>query len=1761
MKLINGQIRLIEKFDTENRDRAYVCQQLENPGVDCFVKILDRNKQGSLIENYIDRIEFYKSIDHRGILSTIDFGPVRTVDLKEASSGMYYILSEFTPWETLDVAMDSLDTYARGILLLKLIEALEYIHFRGISYDVLSPDKIFVNPEGDMKLLNITSVVHRKLQADKLRKVRDNLTPKDWESKDGNDAKTDCWSLGVIVEMLFSQSGSALPEEKQIFINALIEDLMTKNPTSSRKTLSDHFEDIRNEFGIDYARDLGAEREKLQLGVLPGRTQKDYKHYLSRKSFDKIYDKGYMGLMVDGHGGVGKKKYIREIFRRRGLEGDRTYIIEAGEGDYPNIDYFKTFLVKFCEVLELDYVVDSESNDIKIGFDESLETFRLDQLDSKLRLFNCITEELVKISRRETVYFGLMNIHNADLETLNLIDFIVTKARGRRIFFVFSIQKNKLSDDRRIILINQWQKNGLFEELQLENLSKFEAEEYIHDILGNNMVPKELSNALYNETLGNPRYTRVLIKHFVDNGIIHIDGSGFWNTTTDDYRSFYDSATLKKTITRQIRSLSEKEVKVLSLLSCFNHPPDLTIFLEALGMEELESGELIQELANRGIARIDLQAERTISFVEGDFKRQIYSNLQEDERVDLHRRISDVLLSRRDENHVVNFDSLVHHLSESRQLDRMVKIVFRRLDKEKNRYNENSVNILNACYGNLRGKDHPSKLMVLEYLTEALLAQRRYTEGMDFANTYVEEAQRVKSDEHKIKADLIRLEFMIRAGDYNEALQAISEYEPRVSQPGYEGHMINLYKLKSIIYQVLDRVEESQATLERALQLSEEHDIHQHDGDLYNLQGIGNYLVGDHEKVLNSYHKSIDTYVLSDRDFDRIKPLNNIGNLYNEIIGDPQKALDYYFQCLRVSDENGLSSFQTITLTNICDVYLTLGYYAEARTYIDKTIELSHLNGDRINEFHGNVYRGVLELSLQNMEAATDIFLRVREFNKEEPIVEKEVIVHYLDFLGRFYMELGDYELGKMFSRNTMDKSKDFNLKLYFRSKARIIIIDSIINMKIDKREIQALLEELGENTNDYEKASFLIEIMHICLHIPDRPGYEFLRELYLRIGTEEALDLYGNDFEIMNVLVARSSKYVEEAIDLLGKGSQNFSQSICRYYAYLGELLYEEGDYRRAARYLIGSMDLVQAKINQIGIDGYRGKILANYNIPRIKSILDEIFRKEFNISPEKSGLNGIQTNLVGGYLSMLNYEQYNQVFQKEEDINLPDTVEGILSSLTGDYRFNLELILNYLHRETGAKDSLVNIFKLDDTENDSNLIRIGQGEFELSMFVDNALRTGETVIFNRDLEILPMDISRDYFDKRLSGFIGTPIMEPISDDIEVDRRSSSRKSKVLGYVYLQTDSAINRFDEERLQLSISMAKLMYLNLENRKLQRRANYDRLTNILSRETIENEIEEIIEVYNGTDNEFSILMMDIDKFKDINDSYGHQKGDQILGTIGKILNENTRTSDHIGRYGGEEFLVLLENISIEDTRSVAEAIRRAIQEDRRFAIDRKVTISIGVSHYPDHGTSKEDLVYKADQALYFAKEILGRNNVSLWDENMEGIENISSKGHKLTLEAFGKSQNGIVSLLDIAVLSKSQEALDKKLFRFLGAINESIDAELCSVLIMGDGEITGQYTREGVGSGWSDNKEIADDLIGKILETRQSVLTVNWDGAVYNMGTVDISSLKSIMVTPVIVGEVIKAVVYCESSLRRKDFTTADLMALEVLSGVFSVNLV
>jgi len=122
--------------------------------------------------------------------------------------------------------------------------------------------------------------------------------------------------------------------------------------------------------------------------------------------------------------------------------------------------------------------------------------------------------------------------------------------------------------------------------------------------------------------------------------------------------------------------------------------------------------------------------------------------------------------------------------------------------------------------------------------------------------------------------------------------------------------------------------------------------------------------------------------------------------------------------------------------------------------------------------------------------------------------------------------------------------------------------------------------------------------------------------------------------------------------------------------------------------------------------------------------------------------------------------------------------------------------------------------------------------------------------------------------------------------------------------------------------------------------------------------------------------FSLLFIDLDNFKVFNDTYGHTVGDEVLKEFAIILKSAVRKIDFAGRYGGDEFIVVLVETDISKALSTGNRVRKLVQEKMK---EYGITISIGVSTYPLHGTKKSQLIQAADNACYRAKK-LGGNRV-------------------------------------------------------------------------------------------------------------------------------------------------------------------------------------
>jgi len=212
----------------------------------------------------------------------------------------------------------------------------------------------------------------------------------------------------------------------------------------------------------------------------------------------------------------------------------------------------------------------------------------------------------------------------------------------------------------------------------------------------------------------------------------------------------------------------------------------------------------------------------------------------------------------------------------------------------------------------------------------------------------------------------------------------------------------------------------------------------------------------------------------------------------------------------------------------------------------------------------------------------------------------------------------------------------------------------------------------------------------------------------------------------------------------------------------------------------------------------------------------------------------------------------------------------------------------------------------------------------------------------------------------------------------------------KVCGVLKMYFDRGVDELTKlRRLEASATLVKQA---IEfNYQIENITSVDALTQIYNRHFYDTQVSVEIERATRSGNEVSMLVIDLDDFKKVNDELGHKKGDEALSIVADLIKKNLRKVDLPFRYGGEEFVILLPGTSEFESVHTAERLRRVIAEYGGFkdlvGNPRTVTVSVGVSVFPDTASSADELFDQADAAMFRAKDV-GKNRVVLYKEGMK-----------------------------------------------------------------------------------------------------------------------------------------------------------------------------
>ena len=239
------------------------------------------------------------------------------------------------------------------------------------------------------------------------------------------------------------------------------------------------------------------------------------------------------------------------------------------------------------------------------------------------------------------------------------------------------------------------------------------------------------------------------------------------------------------------------------------------------------------------------------------------------------------------------------------------------------------------------------------------------------------------------------------------------------------------------------------------------------------------------------------------------------------------------------------------------------------------------------------------------------------------------------------------------------------------------------------------------------------------------------------------------------------------------------------------------------------------------------------------------------------------------------------------------------------------------------------------------------------------------ERLFRKKDGQIIPVEINLEL----ISDKNGAPIyIQSIVRDIS-ERKRAEKEIKIAN--------------------ELLSSRLIEIEQLQKELHEQTLRDPLTGLYNRRYLNETLEREIARGKRGKKHLSIIISDIDHFKKINDTYGHQVGDKFLIEVAAIMKKHARASDIVCRYGGEEFLLVLPDATKTSALKRAEELRKIcadiciLHEGKKL----KITLSFGVATHPIHGKDADELVVKADKAMYKSKRA-GRNQVSIWREDAE-----------------------------------------------------------------------------------------------------------------------------------------------------------------------------
>ena len=1750
MRSVNNKYLIENEIDNEENFSNYIVLDSEE-NIKYVLYILKNNFTYEKTREYLlNKFKTLKNLNFDNIINLIDIQIIYSIDGMKLDKPLYGYLTEYVDSNILDTEyyLEQCTAYEKMDIFMEICSAINTLNIKGYIFDEITIKDIILisdlNNRIKIKIKNLLEYEISKFRISNLVSKNSLYYLYDTKKQEEDGIAKD--NIVKVIEIFNSLFNQVVENEfKELRdINKIFTQINASNKPYKLKQFIKYISEKmhRNYMLFDYNA-LNRIETNLDIIGMDDELQK------VEKGFQRILEnkEKYKIIGFNGQEGSGKSRLLKEIKYKMENKYFKNiiYIPNLKDLDMDTEDIFNEMLSCIYQKLDRNLREKYEihiKKFIEILLEKNTEYNEIIN-NQRLQLINRMSKFMYEFTIAEPLIILIDDLEEQNDTFKLFIRYIAFLGNNlENVMIIFSMNESKCNDDF-LELIKEFKTLKQYEEYKINYFNQYYTTTMVKAMLNPGKSINKLAIKIYSETLGSPKFIREVIKELYVNKMLYFSKENVEWKTRINVRDIVIPKNLEKSLEISINRLNKEELTVLERLSIFEAPLSEKILLNYIFTEPI-SAKVYNNLKLKGVLIEKISDEgMLIDFSNNLLKNVLYTRVNRERKFKMHVEASiffEEILFETD----YYMDEFLMHLEKSKNTEKIYLYTLRCAK-------------VAEIYGNT--------FKAIGYYKKALRYSSDKNNGkiaINIAKIY----QRIDEEERSYKYFGKANEFAVQNNDRKLQIYALIEM---IIIKIKEATNIDLDYPLIIVRQLLNETPyivgeiyyyyafalkskleyEPEITLinaTKALIMCEENKIND---DIY---GWIKLLISDIYIRQNRFQQAEMLLISASDNFSENN--NNNGYLlsklrYTSVCEENGKSitevLNEYLDINRLSNKYKMYKKEILSLICIGEIYIDQREYKKAEDYLLLALEREREQGIDLYSAKICNYLCLVYIKLGKVKLSTKYYYLTKQIQcgfklSEEDLIKFNITSASYNLLICNYSEAMIYleDIYKL----TYDMENKFKkiicnyyeIMLYrCKSEEEIRLIYCKLNLQI---------EQLGDSRS---QIGFRVSSIKRILDL----GYkDFARELFLHHK------LYPKDYDVeanyiylefnfryenyYNTLINKALRICvfisnkEVKADLYAVIGEKYNQVRCHMlamnYYYESISLHidiinslpenDQLQYINNSRFLKTSKLFINCLNNDLKVNIKFTKLKVIDDASKINKVINEF--KLANLLE-----NGEMYKLVQDLYEKLYYNDFNDIYR-------------VFERITSNTVSNLEYLVKYIARMTLANKAMLVI---ENTTGENDVIcayRISDKN-EINRYFSLKVDSGEDALL-----ICNNDDRFNQLDERI-------LRDGLKSCIYLKLRSKgddgNNNGAMNARLILISDNAINNINSESKKIIEKCIPFLMILLEQYKLTINSTLDKLTGVYNRRYFENSLTALIDSSNMEKNQFAVMMFDIDDFKSVNDKYGHQKGDEVLIKLSNEVKMCISKSDIIGRYGGEEFIVILPKMDKIQALSIAEKIRSKVENAKILGDKMNVTISIGLAMYTREQLTYEEIINRADQALYMAK-YKGKNRCEIWENDCCIVSNINNELTGILSGNINKDYNITSILKDVIDLVKCKLPVEEKIYKFLTRVMQVIECERSTVFIVKENHIINVYSKKRGNDGWDISDNFNMKAVYEAIENESGKYMVDWDN-IYNNNRYGIPDWKSICVTPIIYNGYIIAILYLEVSVNEKEFTFNDYKIL------------